>query len=127
MIKGIESVLLGSENATKLAKFYKETVELKQTGEFEMGENNEMCYMFENGSVSLAIMDHSEVKGKNKNPERIIINFEVGDVEKEVARLKKAKVKQKQDIYHIEGYGYVSTFVDPDGNFFQLVQVRAAN
>lgn len=127
MIKGIESILIGSENATKLAKFYREIVGFAQTGEFEMGENNEMCYMFENGGVSLAIMDHSEVKGKNKNPERLIINFEVADIEKEVDRLKMAKVTQKQEIYHIEGYGYVSTFIDVDGNFFQLVQVRAAN
>lgn len=127
MIKGIESILIGSENATKLAKFYRETLGLKQTGEFEMGDKGEMCYMFEKGNVSLAIMDHSEVKGKSKNPERIIINFEVDDIEKEVGRLKKTKVKQKQEIYHIEGYGYVSTFVDPDGNFFQLVQVKAAN
>lgn len=127
MIKGIESILIGSVNATNLAKFYREVVGLKQTGEFEMGDNKEMCYMFENGNVSLAIMDHSDIKGSNKNPERIIINFEVSDIEKEVARLKKEKVKQKQEIYHIEGYGYVATFIDTDGNFFQLVQIRSTN
>jgi len=31
-----------------------------------------------------------------------------------------------QDTYHIEGYGYISTFEDVDGNYFQLVQVRAS-
>lgn len=127
MIKGIEAILLGSANATKLAKFYREVVGLKQTMEFEMGENSEKGFAFEMNGASLYINDHSEVKGTNKNPERIIINFEVGDIEKEAARLKRAKVKIKQDIYHIEGYGLVVTFVDPDGNFFQLVQVRAAN
>ena len=128
MIKGIEGILLGSTNATKLAKFYREVVGLKQTMEFEMGEKNEKGFAFEFGSGSgLYINDHSKVKGKNKNPERLILNFEVGDIEKEVKRLKKEKVRVKQDIYHLEGYGYIATFVDPDGNFFQLVQVKASN
>lgn len=127
MIKGIEAILLGSANASKLAKFYREVVGLKQTMEFEMGENNEKGFAFEMNGASLYINDHSKVKGTNKNPERVIINFEVGDIEKEVARLKKGKAKIQQDTYHLEGYGYIATFVDPDGNFFQLAQVRADN
>lgn len=128
MIRGIEGILLGSQNAKKLANFYAKTVGLILTNEYEMGENNEKGFEFAiKGSTGLYIMDHSEVKGKNKNPERIILNFEVDDIEKEVKRLKRAKVKIKQDIYHIEGYGLIATFVDPDGNFFQFVQVRAPN
>jgi predicted enzyme related to lactoylglutathione lyase len=128
MIKGIEGILLGSSNAKKLADFYEKTVGLTLTNEFEMGEDNEQGFEFasKNGP-GLYIMDHSEVKGKNAGPERLILNFEVDDIEKEVARLKKENVKVKQDIYHLEGYGYIATFVDPDGNFFQLVQVRASN
>jgi len=128
LIRGIEAVLLGSTNATKLAKFYRDVVGLKQTMEFEMGEKGEMGFAFEyRNSSGLYIMDHSKVKGANKTPERLILNFEVDDIEKEVARLKETKVKVKQDIYHMEGYGYIATFVDPDGNFFQFVQVKATN
>ena len=128
MIRGIESILLSSQNAQKLADFYAKTVGLKLTNEYEMGENNEKGFEFTiKGRAGLYIMDHSQVKGRNKNPAQIIINIEVDDIEKEVARLKKGKVKVKQDIYHLEGYGYIATFIDPDGNFFQLVQVRASN
>src|SRR3989344_7998254 len=128
MIKGIESILLGSQNAQKLADFYEKIVGLKLTNEFEMGENDEKGFEFAiKDSTGFYIMDHSEVKGKNKNPAQIIINFEVDDIEREVDRLKKAKVKVQQDIYHLEGYGHIATFVDPDGNFFQFVQVRASN
>jgi len=128
MIKGIESILLGSQNAQKLADFYEKIVGLKLTNEFEMGENDEKGFEFAiKDSTGFYIMDHSEVKGKNKNPAQMIINFEVDDIEMEVARLKKAKVKVQQDIYHLEGYGHIATFVDPDGNFFQFVQVRASN
>lgn len=127
MIRGIESILLGSSNAKKLANFYAKTVGLKQTTEFEMGGKGEKGFSFETGKVGLTVMDHSDVKGKNKNPERILFNLEVDDIEKEVKRLDKAGVKKQQDIYHVEGYGLIATFVDPDGNFFQLVQVRASN
>ncbi len=126
MIRRIDGFLLFSENAKKLADFYVKKVGLKITEEGEMGENDEnyFIFAFEKGSASLAIMDHSKVKGKNKNPERMIINLEVDDIKKEVSRLEGMQVKKTQDTYHVEGYGWVATFEDLDGNYFQLVQVR---
>ena len=126
MIRGIESILLFSENAKKLAKFYREVVGLKQTMEAEMGEGGENYFGFKIGKgPELGIMDHSRVKGKNKNPERMIFNLEVDDIKKEAKRLTGAKVKKIQDVYHVEGYGYIATFADVDGNYFQIVQVKA--
>ena len=126
MIKGIEGITLFSQSASKLAKFYQEKVGLKITFEAVMGENDEELYTFEmkQGSI-LYIVDHSKVKGKNKNPERMIINFEVGNIKEDVKRLEKAGVKKIQDIYHVEEYGYIATFEDIDGNYFQLVQTKA--
>jgi len=125
MIRGLDSVLLFSENAAKLAKFYKEKVGLKPTGEFEMGDKAEEAYMYDwKGHGSLGIIDHSKLKGKNKTPQRMLINLEVDDIKKEVKRLDLAKVKKIRDTYHLEGYGWIATFEDVDGNYFQLVQVR---
>lgn len=121
MIKKLEGVLLSSGDSTKLADFYKNIVGLKQGMEYEM-EDGQKGYSFDD--VSLFINPHSEVKGKNKNPERFILNFEVDDIEKDVEKIKKNGAKQTKDIYHIEGYGLISTFEDPDGNFFQVVQVK---
>lgn len=126
MILGIESILVGSPNAAKLAKFYRETVGLKQTMEMEMGDKGEMVYGFETKGTNFVVLDHSKVKTKSKQPDRIIVNFEVDDIEREVKRLKKAKVKVKSDIYHVEGYGLIATFIDADGNYFQFVQIRAS-
>lgn len=125
MIKGIESILVGSPSATKLAKFYRETVGLKQTMEMEMGEKGEMVYGFETKGAMFVVLDHSKVKTKSKQPDRIIVNFEVDDIKKEVARMKKAKVKVKSEIYHVEGYGLIATFADVDGNLFQFVQIKS--
>lgn len=127
MIKALESVLISSGNATALAKFYRETVGLKQEMEMEMGDRGEKAFSFTFGTgANLAILDHSEVKGNNKNPQRLMFNLEVDKIEEEVERLEKAKVKKIQDTYHIEGYGLIATFEDPDGNYFQLVQIRAS-
>jgi predicted enzyme related to lactoylglutathione lyase len=69
-------------------------------------------------------MDHSQVKGGSKDPARYVLNFEVDDIEKTVESLDSTGVKKVQDTYHIEGYGYAATYEDPDGNNFQVVQVR---
>lgn len=125
MFRGIESISIGSENASTLADFYKEKVGLELSSEAEMGENGEKVFMFEfKEGAGLNIMDHSEVKGKNSNPQRLLINLEVKDIEEAIKKLDGAGVKKIQDQYHIEGYGWVATYEDPDGNYFQLVQVR---
>jgi len=125
MILGIEAILLGSTDAKKLAQFYKDKVGLKISMEMEIGEDDEKAFVvrFEN-DVAFSIFDHSKVKGKSKDPNRIMFNLEVDNIEKEVKRLKKNGVKLVQDIYHVQDYGFVSTFVDLDGNYFQLVKTK---
>lgn len=125
MIRGTESILIGSGNAKKLALFYQKKVGMKLTLEADMGEKGEKLFGFDvKGRAGIYIIDHSKVKGKNKNPERFIINIEVHNIEKEVKRLRNQKVRVIQDVYHVEEYGKVATFEDPEGNYFQFVQVK---
>lgn len=126
MIKGLDSVLISSENPKALADFYKDKVGLTFEDEFEYGEKGEAGFMFKVGNTGLTILPHDQVKGKNSNPARIMLNIEVDDEEAEVKRLTDAGVKVVAEIYHVEGYGYIATFEDPDGNYFQLVQVRVS-
>lgn len=126
MIRGIDSINLFSGNAKKLADFYKNKVGLKLTLEGEMGPKAKI-FGFEFGKTSdLYIVDSDMVKGKYKGARRLFLNFEVDDIKKELPKLKKAKVKVVQEIYHLEGYGWIATFEDPDGNYFQIVQVKAS-
>ena len=128
MVQGLESVTLFSENATRLAQFYREKVglEVELVGEMgEDGNDDDKVYEVKLGEGSgLYIVDHSEVKGKNKEPQRIIINLEVDKIEPEFERLKKEGVKVVQEVYHLQEYGLIATFEDSDGNYFQLVQVK---
>ena len=125
MIKRIDGVNLYTENAQKLADFYIDKVGMKMTMEGDMGDN-EKFFVFEYGKeANFFIMTHSKVKGKNTNPERYLINFEVEDIDKEIGKLKRAGVKVIKEMYHLESYGYIATFEDIDGNYFQLVQVKS--
>jgi predicted enzyme related to lactoylglutathione lyase len=126
MIRKIDGILLSSPDAKKLSEFYRDKLGLKIGMEAEMGDGGDKVYGFGLTSGSdFVVMDHSKVKGKSMQPERYMINFEVDDIEADVKRLKEVKVKLVSDIYHIEEYGQVATFEDPDGNYFQLVQIRA--
>lgn len=127
VIKAIESITLFSENAKNLADFYKNKVGLKMTMEAEVGEGDNLFGFEFEGGPGLYVMDHSKVKGKQKEPERIIFNLEVSDIEGDVKKLDEAGVKKIQDTYHMQNYGYLATFEDLDGNFFQLVQIRASD
>lgn len=125
MIKGIESVGFFSENPKILADFYKDKVGLKLTIEAELGEGEDLFGFGFGKGATLYITKHQDVKGKNSQPERIILNLEVDNIEEDVKRLDGSGVKKIQDLYHVEGYGLIATYEDPDGNYFQLVQVRA--
>lgn len=123
MVKNFESVIIGSQNATKLANFYKKKVGLKQSWDAVMGKNANV-YGFSIGKIDLVIMDQSKVKGKSKDPSRLMFNLEAGNIEKEFAKLKKAGVKVVAKIHHVQEYGYLATFEDLDGNYFQLVKTK---
>lgn len=114
----LNTILIGTENAKELGEFYKKVLDMKANMQ------DDGFYGFKVGSTWLAIMNHSEVKGESKNPQRIMINFETADVAGEFDRIKKvtgAKViKEPYEMSKEDGGGLVATFADIDGNYFQL-------
>ena len=63
---------------------------------------------------------HSEVKGKAKEPQRILINFETRQVKREFIRISALGAKVIAEPYQMDSM-WVATFADPDGNYFQLM------
>lgn len=110
------SILLFSENPKDLADFYKKV--FQKDPEWEMDD----YHGFSIGTGIIMIGPHDKVHGKNNNPERLIINFETPDVEREFARIKELGVAVIAEPYHPgeEPNMWLATFADPDGNFFQL-------
>lgn len=124
MIKRVDSVVLFSEDPKKLYEFYKDTVGVNFSVEAEIGEGENLYGYESKDSSGFYIVHHSEVSGKTKEPKRVMVNFEVDDIEADTRKLKQAGVKVITEPYHMENYGYIATFEDPDGNYFQLTKVR---
>jgi predicted enzyme related to lactoylglutathione lyase len=73
----------------------------------------------------MTVGPHDQVKGKNSAPGRLIWNIEAADVKAEFAKLKAAGASVVKEPYQMgEAPGqkmWISTFADPDNNYFQLM------
>lgn len=111
------SLLLFSEDPKKLADFYQKVFE----NEPVWSDGN--YFSFQAGDGFLTIGPHDKVNGKSPNPERIMLNFETEDVEKEFERIKSLRADVIADPYHPDemAESTIATLADPDGNYFQLM------
>ncbi len=73
--------------------------------------------------IALIIEGHEAVRGATKEPERAMLNFFVVDAVAEQKRLEGVGVKFVCSAAEEPGFGIVATFVDPDGNYCQLMQM----
>lgn len=112
----MSSVMLGTEDSKKLADFY-----TKVLGEPGWHEGD--WYGFDAG-IYVMIGTHSEVKGSNQSPGRIMMAFDADDIHKEFDRIKAAGAKIVAEPYQPSKDdnpdAWLATFADPDGNYFQL-------
>lgn len=111
------SVLVFSENPKHLAEFY-EKVFGKKPEWADYG-----YFGFTVGKTMITFGPHDKVKGKNTHPERVMFNFETSEVKEEFERIKKIGAKVIAEPYKMgeDSDGWIATFADPDGNYFQLV------
>lgn len=117
MALNLSSVMLGSEDSKKLADFYSTVLGAPNP---EWSDESNGWFGFQAGSGGMAIGPHSEVKGKNQQPGRIMINLETPDVKSEFERIKESGAKVVAEPYEPGEGMLLCTFEDPDGNYFQL-------
>jgi predicted enzyme related to lactoylglutathione lyase len=113
----LNSLLLFSEAPKKLVDFYRQV--LGREPKWQEGEYS----VFEVEACALVIGPHGGVHGRNKNPERIMFNFETDNVKGEFERMKGLGAKVIAEPYHMEGDQdhLIATLADQDGNYFQLM------
>ena len=108
---------LTSEDPELMRSFYEDIVELpKREG---MGEG-----AFALGDATLAVDGHSETRGRAQEPQRVLIDFFVDDLAAEQKRLEAAGVKFIRTAGKEPWGGVISTFLDPDGNYCQLIEFK---
>lgn len=113
------SILIGSEDPDRLVDYY-----TRLFGEPGMAEGGYTGWMLGSGFVTVG--PHSEVKGANASPGRIIWNIECADVAGEFERMKAAGAIVVAEPYSFQGVPdagqpMIATLADPDGNYFQLM------
>lgn len=106
--------MIGTAQPKILTEFYQKIFEKKP----DMIEGDWSGWQV--GSTFFSIGGHSEVKGKAKEPQRMIFNLETKEVKKEFERIKNIGVDVIKKPYDMGG-AWVATFADPDGNYFQLM------
>jgi predicted enzyme related to lactoylglutathione lyase len=112
----LNSLLVFSDQPEKLRDFYIKILGKKP----DMDDGG--YYGFLIGQCFLTIGPHDKVKGKNKSPDRILFNFETEDVKGEFGRIKGLGAQVVAEPYQMDGMsGWIATFADPDGNYFQLL------
>ena len=117
----VNSFLLNvtSEDPARLGAFYRDVVALPPNP--DIGEN-----AFNLNSAMFMIDGHSETKGQAKEPHRVLIDFFVDDLAAEQSRLEGRGVKFIRTAGKEEWGGVISTFLDPDGNYCQLIEYKPA-
>jgi len=110
------SILIGSEDPGRLTAYY-----TKLLGEPTFADGGYTGWVIGSGAVTIG--PHSEVKGTNDQPGRLIWNIESNDVQGDFARFKAAGATVVQEPYSFEGApgSSIATLADPDGNYFQLM------
>ena len=108
-----------SGDPARLSAFYRNVVGLPPKP--EIGED----FAFDIGGGSALVIDgHSETKGATKEPQRMLVNFFVDDLQAEQGRLEQQGVRFIRTAGREEWGGVISTFLDPDGNYCQLIEFR---
>ena len=112
----LNSVMIGTKQLKVLAAFY-EKVFGKPA---DMVEGESGFYGWQVGNGYIGVLEHSEMGGKTKDPGRVMINFETGQVKEEFERIKAIGAAVIHEPYEM-GNGWIATLADPDGNYFQLM------
>lgn len=111
------SILIGSEDPDRLVEYY-----TRLFGTPAMSDGGYTGWQLGVGWVTVG--PHTEVKGKNAHPGRMIWNIETKDVAGDFQRFKDAGAIVIAEPYGFDGDdtgASIATFADPDDNYFQLM------
>ena len=108
-----------SEDPARMAAFYGDVMKLPPNPVIGEGAFDLLP------GLTLHIDGHSSTHGMAKEPQRMMLDFFVDDLASEQARLKSKGVQFIREAGKEEWGGVISTFLDPDGNYCQLIEFKA--
>ncbi len=118
-VKTLDSVCVWSENPDKLADFYERTIGLPIDKRLNLPKDTGV--QFKVGDFYFFVGYHDKIKGKAKDPYRIMVGFGVDSVEETYKELLKKGVEFiLKPSPSPDGTFFVATAVDPEGNIIQF-------
>jgi predicted enzyme related to lactoylglutathione lyase len=118
-IQGLAGVLIWTEaeRFEAMAQFYRDQLGLTPR------TSKPDFINFDWGGVRLSVGVHDRVHGTSRDPLRMMVNLAVDDIRAAHSRLAAAGVIFTRAPDAEEWGGQVATFLDPDGNLIQLLQL----
>ena len=119
LIEAVGGVLIWTapDQFDEMLIFYRDILSLPLRGERDCFAN------FAWGNFKLTLGVHHKVNGVNHDPLRIMVNFLVTDIQVSYKKLCDRDVSFIRKPEKESWGGWVTTFVDPDGNTLQLLQL----
>ena len=119
-IEDIAGVVFWTDNLDEMVRFYQDALGLRlhsHHGEF-------VAFELKPG-VRLNLGRHTQVRGRARDPYRVMLHLKVRDIVAVCARLKDRGTVILREPERETWGGMVATFQDPDGNILQLLQLPA--
>ncbi|HEV3382590.1 MAG TPA: VOC family protein [Trebonia sp.] len=107
------SILLGTTRSAELREWYRKVLAPGYEGEGPINF----------GGFLLVIEQRDDVSATNNEPGRMILNFHVDDFDAVEAQLQAAGEDWLNPVADRPS-GRFGTFVDPDGNYLQIIQFK---
>lgn len=104
-----------TDNPERMNAFYRDVVGLPRRE--DMGD-----HAYDMGGATLFLDTHSDTTGPAREPQRYLLDFFVDDLAAEQQRLEAAGVTFTRKGGKEYWGGIISTFLDPDGNYVQLIE-----
>ena len=116
MITGVVGVIIWTNDLDKLLDFYINTLGLEP----HSAQTDFVSFRWD--GIRLGIGQHSEIEDCIEDRYRVMVNFGVDDIHREYDVLLSRGVQfiRSPELEHWGGW--VSTFLDPDGNILQMMQ-----
>lgn len=120
-VKSICGVILGADDPERLAAFYAKALGLA----FEREEHGDLAvhYGIDIGTVHFGIHPPGNLDQQRSRGRAGRIAFEVESLADSIESIKRAGGREIEPP-HDEGFGPVAAFEDPDGNGFEVVELR---
>ena len=114
------TLMVGTDQPDAMARFYGDALGLERVAKFRDP-------VFAASGGFIRILDHSEITGPTLEPARMQINLFVDDVLAEYERVTSTDptLRVHREPERESWGGLVTTLLDPDGNFVQLLELVA--